>query len=129
MSTDRVIADLRELASLTSTPEGAQRVAWGPVWRRAREWFGGKVRELGLDVASDAAGNNWVTLTGASGFFGCIAAVLLFTFASVLAVRRQITASRSLPAPGPGTAESFAPDTRTPGDSFRTPDPSYPPRR
>src|SRR5262249_47185005 len=38
----RVIANLRELAALTATPDGAQRLAWGPVWRKAREWFAGK---------------------------------------------------------------------------------------
>jgi len=56
-------------------------------------------------------------------------AVLLLTFASVLAVRRQITASRPLPAPGPGTAESSDPGTRISDGSLRTPDPAYPPRR
>lgn len=60
----RVIADLRELAELTSTPDGAQRVAWGPVWRKAREWFKGKAGELGLQVETDSAGNNWVTIKG-----------------------------------------------------------------
>ena len=63
----RVIADLGELAKLTSSPEGAQRVAWGPVWRKARAWFEKKVRtDLGLRTHRDAAGNNWVTLPGAS---------------------------------------------------------------
>ena len=63
----RVIADLRELATLTSSAEGAQRVAWGPVWRKARAWFEKKVRtDLGLRAHRDAAGNNWVTLPGAS---------------------------------------------------------------
>ena len=62
----RVIADLRELAARTSTAEGAQRLAWGPVWRDAREWFAGKVAELGLTVSTDAAGNNWVVLPGES---------------------------------------------------------------
>jgi len=66
MNAQRVISDLRELASHTSTPEGAQRLAWGPVWREAREWFRGKVAELGLRVQSDSAGNNWVTLGGRS---------------------------------------------------------------
>src|SRR5215510_7346938 len=66
MNAERVVADLRELAARTSTPEGAQRLAWGPVWREAREWFRGKVSELGLRVETDAAGNNWVTLPGAS---------------------------------------------------------------
>src|SRR5262249_9790625 len=41
----RAGANLRELAALTSTPEGAQRVAWGPVWRKARAWFQHKVEE------------------------------------------------------------------------------------
>jgi N-carbamoyl-L-amino-acid hydrolase len=62
----RVIADLRELQRLTSTPDGAQRVCWGPVWRQAREWFRGKVTEVGLTVETDPAGNNWVTVPGAS---------------------------------------------------------------
>jgi allantoate deiminase len=66
MNAHRVIADLRELADRTSTPAGAQRLAWGPVWREAREWFKGKIGELGLRVVTDAAGNNWVTLPGAS---------------------------------------------------------------
>ena len=44
MNAQRVIADLRELAARTSTPDGAQRLAWGPVWRDAREWFKGKDR-------------------------------------------------------------------------------------
>jgi N-carbamoyl-L-amino-acid hydrolase len=63
---ERVVSDLRELAALTGNADGAQRLAWGPVWRRARQWFAGKVRELGLDVTTDSAGNNWVTLPGAS---------------------------------------------------------------
>src|SRR5213078_2822343 len=66
MNPRRVIADLRELALRTSTPDGAQRLAWGPVWRDAREWFAGKIGELGLRVHTDAAGNNWVTLPGSS---------------------------------------------------------------
>ena len=66
MNAARVIADLRELATRTSTPEGAQRLAWGPVWREARAWFKTKVDELGLPIATDSAGNNWVTLAGNS---------------------------------------------------------------
>lgn len=61
-----VIADLRALAARTGTPDGAQRLAWGPVWRDARAWFRDKVAELGLQVTTDAAGNNWVTLPGES---------------------------------------------------------------
>src|SRR5438445_4546672 len=66
MNPRRVIADLRELAARTSTADGAQRLAWGPVWRDAREWFKGKAAELGLRIDTDSAGNNWVTLPGAS---------------------------------------------------------------
>src|SRR5437660_7739495 len=66
MNPHRVISDLRELASRTSTPEGAQRLAWGPVWRDAREWFKGRIAELGLRIETDSAGNNWVTLPGVS---------------------------------------------------------------
>jgi allantoate deiminase len=62
----RVIKNLRELAARTSTPDGAQRLAWGPVWRDARAWFQDKVSALGLRVETDSAGNNWVTLPGAS---------------------------------------------------------------
>jgi hydantoinase/carbamoylase family amidase len=65
-SAKRVIAELRELATLTSTPDGAQRVAWGPVWKTAREWLKGKLSEIGLKQTADAAGNNWVTLPGES---------------------------------------------------------------
>ena len=66
MSARHVIADLRELAARTSTAEGAQRLAWGPVWHDAREWFKGKIAEIGLRVETDPAGNSWSTLAGAS---------------------------------------------------------------
>jgi N-carbamoyl-L-amino-acid hydrolase len=66
MNAQREIADLRELAERTSTPEGAQRLAWGPMWREARDWFRSKVAALGLHVESDSAGNHWVTLPGES---------------------------------------------------------------
>src|SRR6266576_4302001 len=66
MNAQRVIADLRELAARTATADGAQRLAWGPVWRDARVWFKSKVAEIGLTVETDSAGNNWVTLPGTS---------------------------------------------------------------
>jgi len=66
MNAERVIADLRELAARTSSPDGAQRLAWGPVWRDARKWFREKIAEIGLRIETDSAGNNWVTLPGAT---------------------------------------------------------------
>src|SRR6267142_847879 len=66
MNAQRVISDLRELAARTSTADGAQRLAWGPIWRDARSWFRDKIAEIGLDIQTDSAGNNWVTLPGAS---------------------------------------------------------------
>ena len=66
MNAQRVIADLRELAARTGTADGAQRLAWGPVWRDSREWFRGKISALGLSIRTDSAGNNWVAIPGAS---------------------------------------------------------------
>jgi N-carbamoyl-L-amino-acid hydrolase len=61
-----VVVDLRELAERTSDANGAQRVAWGPVWREARQWLDGKLSELNLHAEMDVAGNNWVTVQGES---------------------------------------------------------------
>ena len=66
MSARDVITNLRELASLTSDADGAQRVAWGPVWRTSRAWLDEKLAGLGLGAERDAAGNNWITLPGES---------------------------------------------------------------
>src|SRR5688572_10259594 len=62
MNARNVIADLRELGKLTANADGAQRLAWGPVWREARTWFNGKLSELGITPELDAAGNSWATL-------------------------------------------------------------------
>ena len=66
MDARRVIADLRDLQRLTATADGAQRLAWGPVWRESRDWFRRKITALGLRIETDAAGNNWVTIPGTS---------------------------------------------------------------
>jgi N-carbamoyl-L-amino-acid hydrolase len=66
MSARDVIANLRALAALTSNANGAQRVAWGPVWRDARLWLDELLAAQGLRAEVDAAGNNWMTLPGAS---------------------------------------------------------------
>jgi len=63
-SSARVIADLEELAQLTSDERGAQRVAWGPTWRKTREWFTAKLGELGITPERDPAGNLWATVRG-----------------------------------------------------------------
>lgn len=65
MSARDVIANLRALAARTSDVHGAQRVAWGPVWRDARLWLGELLAAEGLRAEMDAAGNNWITLPGA----------------------------------------------------------------
>ncbi|WP_263409676.1 Zn-dependent hydrolase [Terriglobus tenax] len=62
----RMVADLNELRALTGDSNGAQRVAWTPVWLKAREWFYGKLKSLPVTQHLDAAGNNWVTLKGRS---------------------------------------------------------------
>ena len=60
----RVVADLRELAALTSDELGAQRVAWTPTWQKARDWFAAKAQEAGAEVTVDVAGNSWATIAG-----------------------------------------------------------------
>jgi len=60
------VAELKELRALTSDENGAQRVAWTDTWLKARDWFAAKVKELPVEQHYDAAGNNWVTLPGAS---------------------------------------------------------------
>lgn len=62
----RVVADLRELAAMTSDNDGAQRVAWTPTWQKARDWFAKKAQEAGAEVTIDAAGNSWAKIAGAS---------------------------------------------------------------
>ena len=62
----RIIADLEELRALTGDDQGAQRVAWTDTWLAAREWFTGKLAGLPVEDHTDAAGNRWITLPGAS---------------------------------------------------------------
>jgi N-carbamoyl-L-amino-acid hydrolase len=61
-----VVSDLEELKKLTSDEKGSQRVAWGATWRKAREWFVEKAKNLGGDISYDSAGNLWVKLEGKS---------------------------------------------------------------
>ncbi len=62
----RVLANLNELRELTGDANGAQRVAWTPLWLEAREWFNNKLAGLPVERHTDAAGNVWVTLKGRS---------------------------------------------------------------
>jgi beta-ureidopropionase / N-carbamoyl-L-amino-acid hydrolase len=62
----RVISNLKELRALTGNADGAQRVAWTPVWLKAREWFQEKLKGLPVEHHYDAAGNSWTTLRGGS---------------------------------------------------------------
>jgi N-carbamoyl-L-amino-acid hydrolase len=64
IDSERVIADLRELARRTSDDAGAQRLCWGETWRAAREFLGELLGELGLEPEIDEAGNAWAYLPG-----------------------------------------------------------------
>src|SRR4051794_41938652 len=61
---ERVIADLRELQRRTGDDGGAQRLCWGEEWRRAREFLGELLGEIGLEPEIDEAGNAWAYLAG-----------------------------------------------------------------
>jgi hydantoinase/carbamoylase family amidase len=63
---ERVIADLRELQRRTGDNDGAQRLCWDDGWRRAREFLGELLREIGLEFEVDEAGNAWTYLEGDS---------------------------------------------------------------
>src|ERR1700674_3304123 len=60
------VALLKELRQLTGDENGAQRLAWSPVWLKAREWFQSKLHALAVEHHYDAAGNSWTTLRGDS---------------------------------------------------------------
>jgi beta-ureidopropionase / N-carbamoyl-L-amino-acid hydrolase len=60
------LALLKELRALSADEHGAQRLAWSPMWLKAREWFLSKVADLPVKHHYDPAGNSWTTLHGAS---------------------------------------------------------------
>jgi N-carbamoyl-L-amino-acid hydrolase len=66
LDTKRTTSELKELRTLSSDANGAQRVAWTDTWLKAREWFAQKLTTLPIEHHYDAAGNNWVTLPGQS---------------------------------------------------------------
>jgi N-carbamoyl-L-amino-acid hydrolase len=57
---------LKDLRALTANEHGAQRVAWTPMWLKAREWFQIWLDKLPVKHHLDAAGNSWTTLKGES---------------------------------------------------------------
>ncbi|HXI73366.1 MAG TPA: hydantoinase/carbamoylase family amidase [Verrucomicrobiae bacterium] len=62
----RTVAELKELRALTGDENGAQRVAFTPMWVKTRAWLLEKVAGLPLEIHNDAAGNTWFTLRGES---------------------------------------------------------------
>jgi hydantoinase/carbamoylase family amidase len=66
LNPQRTVVELKELRALTGDANGAQRLAWTDTWLEARKWFAAKVENLPVEHHYDAAGNNWVTLPGAS---------------------------------------------------------------
>jgi hydantoinase/carbamoylase family amidase len=62
----RTVAELKELRALTGNEHGAQRVAFTPVWLKARAWLQNKLAELPVETHIDPAGNLWATLRGES---------------------------------------------------------------
>ena len=62
----RTVAELKELRALTGDANGAQRVAFTPMWTKTRAWLKSKLAELPVEVHTDAAGNLWATLRGQS---------------------------------------------------------------
>jgi N-carbamoyl-L-amino-acid hydrolase len=66
LNPQRTIAELKELRALTGDDNGAQRVAFTPMWTKAREWYRDKLSALPLEVHDDTAGNRWATLPGRS---------------------------------------------------------------
>src|SRR5437660_4074478 len=62
----RTVNELKELRSLTSDENGAQRVAFTPIWAKARKWLRSKLEEIGAEIHTDAAANLWATLPGES---------------------------------------------------------------
>jgi N-carbamoyl-L-amino-acid hydrolase len=62
----RTVAELRDLARLTSDASGAQRVCWTDAWTRARAWLDERLSELPVSSETDEAGNRWATLAGRS---------------------------------------------------------------
>ena len=66
LSPERTIDELKELRALTGNADGAQRVAFTPVWLAARDFLRKRFEGLPFEMHDDAAGNFWATLKGES---------------------------------------------------------------
>ena len=66
LSPERTIDELKELRALTGNADGAQRVAFTPVWVAARDFLRKRFEGLPVEMHDDAAGNLWATLRGDS---------------------------------------------------------------
>src|SRR5438876_4606014 len=63
----RTVTELKDLRSLTGNADGAQRIAFTPIWATARKWFREKLdASPGVETHQDPAGNVWATLRGKS---------------------------------------------------------------
>ena len=66
LSPERTIDELKELRALTGNADGAQRVAFTPVWVAARDFLRKRFEGIPVEMHDDAAGNLWATLRGDS---------------------------------------------------------------
>jgi N-carbamoyl-L-amino-acid hydrolase len=62
----RTVAELKELRAFSGDADGAQRIAFTPMWAKVRRWLENKLAALPVEVHTDAAGNLWATLPGES---------------------------------------------------------------
>ena len=62
----RTIAELKELRAFSADANGAQRIAFTPMWVQVRQWLTSKLAALPVETHVDAAGNLWSTLKGRS---------------------------------------------------------------
>ncbi len=62
----RTIAELKELRTFSADENGAQRVAFTPMWAKTRAWLRERFAGLPVEMHTDAAGNFWATLRGQS---------------------------------------------------------------
>ncbi len=62
-----MVAELKELREFTADENGAQRVAFTPLWVETRAWLKAKIVAIPyVETHTDAAGNFWATLRGES---------------------------------------------------------------